>query len=59
MYGIHYPYDGLLASASDSNRVITSAFANARIVWKETPEYSKADLPGLNKEEVKVKVEGR
>nr|ADR66511.1 heat shock protein Hsp18.3 [Tamarix hispida] len=37
----------------------TSAFVNARMDWKETPEAHifKADLPGVKKEEVKVEVE--
>ncbi|KAG6600955.1 17.5 kDa class I heat shock protein, partial [Cucurbita argyrosperma subsp. sororia] len=37
----------------------TSAMANTRIDWKETPEAHifKADLPGIKKEEVKVEVE--
>lgn len=37
----------------------TTAIANTKIDWKETPEAHifKADLPGIKKEEVKVEVE--
>ncbi|PAN32119.1 hypothetical protein GQ55_5G468900 [Panicum hallii var. hallii] len=55
------PFDNMFrsivpSSSSDSD---TSAFANARIDWKETPEAHvfKADLPGVKKDEVKVEVE--
>ena len=49
---------GALANVPGVDRE-TAALANVRIDWKETPEAHiiQADLPGLNKEEVKVEVE--
>jgi len=57
-----WPFDrSLTAGQSRSSGALseTSAFANTRIDWKETPEAHvfKADLPGIKKEEVKVEVE--
>ncbi|XP_010916441.1 16.9 kDa class I heat shock protein 2 [Elaeis guineensis] len=53
------PFQGFLAEPRPGVVSETSAFANARIDWKETPEAHifKADLPGVKKEEVKVEVE--
>ncbi|RYQ90311.1 hypothetical protein Ahy_B09g096467 isoform B [Arachis hypogaea] len=44
---------------SDPFSLENSAFVNARVDWRETPEAHvlKADLPGLKKEEVKVEIE--
>ncbi|XP_073142055.1 18.2 kDa class I heat shock protein-like [Henckelia pumila] len=52
------PFEGFPFHRSAANRDI-SGFVNARVDWKETPEAHvfKADVPGLNKEEVKVEVE--
>ncbi|XP_031248449.1 17.6 kDa class I heat shock protein 3-like [Pistacia vera] len=54
-----FPLTTTVANAP-SSACDTSAIANTRIDWKETPEAHifRADLPGLKKEEVKVEVEG-
>ncbi|MFS7894533.1 putative small heat shock protein HSP20 [Helianthus anomalus] len=51
-------FSSVLSNLPESFRE-TTAIANTRIDWKETPEAHvfKADLPGLKKEEVKVEVE--
>ncbi|KAM3017503.1 hypothetical protein FF2_001393 [Malus domestica] len=54
------PFEGFGALANiPSSACETTAIANTRIDWKETPEAHifKADLPGIKKEEVKVEVE--
>ncbi|XP_060211082.1 18.2 kDa class I heat shock protein-like [Lycium barbarum] len=53
------PFDNLPIASVQSSARETSAFANARIDWKETPQAHifKVDIPGIKKEEVKVEVE--
>ncbi|KAA0066886.1 17.8 kDa class I heat shock protein-like [Cucumis melo var. makuwa] len=53
-----FPFSNSLANFPSSARE-TSTFANTRIDWKETPQAHifTADLPGINKQEVKVEVE--
>ncbi|WOK93313.1 18.1 kDa class I heat shock protein [Canna indica] len=56
-----FPFDAFRSFSETRPNFVsdTSAFANTRIDWKETPEAHvfKADLPGVKKEEVKVEVE--
>ncbi|XP_023529988.1 17.8 kDa class I heat shock protein-like [Cucurbita pepo subsp. pepo] len=53
-----FPFSSSLANVPSSARE-TSAFANTRIDWKETPQAHifTADLPGINKDQLKVEVE--
>ncbi|XP_042477672.1 17.3 kDa class I heat shock protein-like [Macadamia integrifolia] len=55
-FGFGFPSSDLTNVPTTSPEI--SAFVNPRIDWNETPEAHiiKVDLPGLNKEEVKVEV---
>lgn len=56
--GITFNFDALTPSLPTFSSE-TTAIANTKIDWKETPEAHifKADLPGIKKDEVKVEVE--
>ncbi|XP_004246306.1 18.2 kDa class I heat shock protein [Solanum lycopersicum] len=53
------PFEGFPIANTPSSAREISAFANAKIDWKETPQAHvfKVDVPGIKKEEVKVEVE--
>ncbi|XP_012453706.1 class I heat shock protein [Gossypium raimondii] len=52
-------FDPFSFNMFDPSTETSAAISNTRIDWKETPEAHifKADVPGLEKEEVKVEVE--
>ncbi|WOK99915.1 hypothetical protein Cni_G08627 [Canna indica] len=56
-----FPFDAFrsLSETRPDSVSDSSAFANTRVDWKETPEAHvfKADLPGVKREEVRVEVE--
>ncbi|XP_058207182.1 17.4 kDa class I heat shock protein-like [Rhododendron vialii] len=54
-----FPIGGAVANVPSSAAKDASALANVRIDWRETPDAHiiKADLPGLDKREVKVEIE--
>lgn len=54
-----FPIGGAVANVPSSAAKDASALANVHIDWRETPDAHiiKADLPGLDKGEVKVEIE--